>query len=113
MLIKIDFSLTRKILYIYNKLPKQMNSLIVKIKIEQIDFQKFFHKRNILEMINTKYEYKIEKETMRYMLIEYIYFKEIKRIVQVYKVRKSRLIKINLWIILTIFIYIKKTILFI
>lgn len=44
----------------------------------------------MLEIKNIKYRYKKRKKIIKHIFIKYIYFKKIRRIIQISKVRKAK-----------------------
>lgn len=45
----------------------------------------------MLKIKDIKYEYQKKKKNISYISTEYIYFKEINKIIQIYKIRKVKL----------------------
>lgn len=81
-------------------------SLMVKIWMRMIKLQKFFSECNVLEVKDARYGWRREVEILRYLLT---WFKEMRKKMWAYKVRKARLNWINLRIIFRTPAYIKKS----
>lgn len=60
------------------------------MKIRKISLKNFFYEKNIPDISNIKYAYRKKEETRRHILIEYLSFNKLKKIIWANKVKKAR-----------------------
>lgn len=77
---KIGSQPSRKVLYLYNKLFKQISLLIVQIKTGKIHLKKFLYQQNIPDIEDTKCICRKRKKTVRYIPTNYLQYSKLRKI---------------------------------
>ena len=76
---KIAPTSSKKVLYLHDKLSKQVSSLMIQIKTGKIGLKKFLYERNVFSIEDTECACREGKELVRQILTECSQFGEMKR----------------------------------